>query len=72
MNTEVAKKVGEVIENAAYRYRQEDLSGYTFVECVGREFWIALGDKQCPIMQEVEVYVTLCDMGFTPLESMKP
>jgi hypothetical protein len=68
-----ATKLGEILETAAneYRIRMDCQFQYdSFADAVGREFWLAFGKhEQSSLMQEV--YSLLCDMGFTPLETLK-
>jgi hypothetical protein len=73
MHITTATKLGEIMEAAAYEYRRQmdiQFAYDSFAECVGAEFWKAFGvNEQSQLMQEV--YSVLCDMGFTPLESLK-
>ena len=62
-----ATKLADIIELAATYNRTV---GVPFADCVGVAFWCSFGkDEQSQLMQET--YCLLCDMGFTPLESLK-
>lgn len=73
MNTETAKKIGEIMEAAAHDYRAQldiQFAYDSFADCVGRAFWKSFDkNEQSQLMQET--YCLLCDMGFTPLETLK-
>lgn len=67
MQIATATKLGEIMEDAAMAYLINYLS---FRDSVGVCFWRAFDvNEQSNLMQEV--YIVLCDMGFTPLESHK-
>ena len=59
-------KLAEIMNAAAIAYAKgQDVS---FNQSVGKAFWKAFGKyEQSMLMQEV--YIVLCDMGMTPLES---
>jgi hypothetical protein len=70
LNTQQAAKLGQIMEEAAIRFMafSDHQFAPEFKDCVGIEFWKAFDiNEQSQLMQEL--YIMLCEMGFTPLRS---
>lgn len=73
LTTTQANKLADIMEAAAIEFRRQmdiQFAFDSFADCVGWAFWRAFGEyEQSQLMQDI--YLTLCDMGFVPVESHK-
>lgn len=66
INMNTMQKVSNILVVAAHSFKTGEYT--TYQQSVSVHFWKAFGlYEQSQLMQEV--YITLCEMDFTPLES---
>ena len=68
MEKQVAQKLAEILKSAADAYAKRSSGFLSYSQSVGKSFWeVSDKDGQTWVMQEV--YLMLCSMDMTPLES---